>query len=89
MNQALMVDQNDQLYKAKMAVASKFKKAGAVLSAAGTMFMSELVLALDTTEAVASIDAAEADGITVGQAVIGAVAALVVVSVVISMVRKL
>jgi hypothetical protein len=51
--------------------------------------MANSAFAIDTAAVTAAIDAAEADGLTVGQSVIAAVAALVVIGIVIAVVKKI
>lgn len=60
----------------------------ACIGAVGAVASSN-VLAIDTAAVEGSIAAAEADGLTVGQSVIAAVAALVVIGIVIAVVKKI
>lgn len=56
---------------------------------AGTAFVSAKAMAVDTAAIGTAIDAAEADALTTGEMVIGAVAGLVVVGLIIGMVKKI
>jgi hypothetical protein len=59
------------------------------LMATGAVLFSPFAMAIDTTAVQAAITAAETDALSVGEMVIAAVAALVVITLVISIVRKL
>ena len=72
--------------KIVQAVSSRFRNACIAVTG---FAMANSAFAIDTTAVTASIASAEADGLTVGEAVIGAVAALVVVGLIIGLVRKL
>jgi len=65
-----------------------FKKMFAGLTALFGLMFAGLASALDTTAVQTSLTAAQTDGEAVGVMVIGVVAALVVVGIVISLVRK-
>lgn len=66
-----------------------FKKFSAPLMAAGSAFMASTAMAIDTTAIGTAVTAAQTDALTVGEMVIAAVAALVVIGLVIAIVRKL
>ncbi|NQD92913.1 major capsid protein [Pseudomonas sp. CrR25] len=51
--------------------------------------LANSAFAIDTAAVTTAIEAAESDGLTVGQTVIAAVAALVVISIVIAVVKKI
>jgi hypothetical protein len=76
-----------------MQLVSQDKNGNRIAMAAGTGLVvagtSTTAMAVDTTVVQADIDAAEADALTTGEMVIGAVAGLVVVGLIIGMVRKL
>jgi hypothetical protein len=76
-----------------MQLVSQDKNGKRIAMAAGTGLIvagaSTSAMAVDTTVVQADIDAAEADALTTGEMVIGAVAGLVVVGLIIGMVRKL
>ncbi len=73
----------------KSKFAASLKKGAAVVAGGYTALMAQAALAVDTAAVQTSIDAAKADGLTVGEMVIGAVAGLVVIGIIIAMIRKL
>jgi len=64
-------------------------KLAAAGTAVGTAMVSGYTWAIDTTAVGTAIDGAKADGLTVGEMVIAAVAGLVVVGIILALVRKL
>ena len=59
------------------------------LVAAGSLFAAGQAMAIDTTAVGTSLAAAQTDALSVGELVIGVVAALIVIGLVISMVTKI
>jgi len=65
------------------------KKVAVSTVAVGTLVVSSVANAIDTTAVQTAITAAESDALTTGQYVIGTVASLVVITLIIGIVKKL